>query len=572
MIDEILVENMFRNPEGNAVIFDSLLLEKAAGEEYFRLLLDTSALDVTRSGDRIESVRAFCGMNQTMYEVEAPLFCDASGDGALGFLGGAAFRIGAESGTEFDEGVAPSEEFGSLLGHSIFFYSKDVGRPVRFTPPAYAFDVSTLTVSPWRSFTASDYGCKLWWIEYGDRPDTIHDTEKIKWELRRSIYGLWDHIKNSDTLHDNYMLRQHDIVDRVEHPEAVAYGGWAIDLHPADGIFSEREAAAFLWAPSVNQIPSGACRNVPNLLLAGRLVSASHVAFGSTRVIGTGATMGQAVGMADALCAKSGEEPADLLDPRRMQALRRELQRSGQYIPGFAQQDPDDLSQQADLTASSEYVLDELPADGPLVALDRSRAQLLPLPPGRLPQFTFTVDVSAPTTLKTEVRTGDRADSFTPDVVLGTCDIDLLPGASQQVKVDIAGELTRSGYVFVCLMANEHVAVHASSRRLTGVLSLYHRDTQERDDDIGHPRAEFWPPERRPAGRNLAVAVQPALLPFAAANIRNGSARPTSRPNAWVAKYGDRRPRLTLRWPEPVRISRVDLSFETDSSFQWSLC
>jgi hypothetical protein len=196
VIDEILVENMYRNPEGNAVIFDTVLLEKAVSESNITLLLNTTAIAAAMDGDRIGAVTAFCSQNSTRYELTAPLFCDASGDGVLGFLAGAAYRMGAESTEEFGELFAPDESFGGLLGQSIYFYSKDVGVPVAFVPPAYALqDISE--IPRWRSFTTKVQGCRLWWIEYGGRLDTVHDTEAIKWELWKIVYGVWNHLKNS---------------------------------------------------------------------------------------------------------------------------------------------------------------------------------------------------------------------------------------------------------------------------------------------------------------------------------------------------------------------------------------
>src|SRR4051794_26796887 len=95
VIDEILVENVFRNPEGNPLLVDALLLEKAVAEPNITLLLNTAVFELTkRDADTIESVRAFCSQNSTRYELSAPLFCDASGDGIIGFMAGAAFRMG----------------------------------------------------------------------------------------------------------------------------------------------------------------------------------------------------------------------------------------------------------------------------------------------------------------------------------------------------------------------------------------------------------------------------------------------------------------------------------------------
>ncbi len=589
VLDEFLVENTFRNREGNPVLVDTVLLDIVAREPNITLLLDTAAIDVEKTGERISSVRAFCSMNQTMYDVRAPLFCDSSGDGALGFLAGAAHRIGAEASDEFGEGFAPTEEFGTLLGHSIYFYSKDVGHPVTFRAPSYALDIASLPNTMWKSFAARDHGCRLWWIEYGGRLDTIHDTEKIKWELWRIVYGLWDHVKNSGEFPDadnltlewvglipgrresrrfegQYMLRQQDIVDQVQHHDAVAFGGWSIDLHPADGIFTEHETSKHIWSRGPYQIPYRCLvsATVPNLFLAGRVISASHVAFGSTRVIGTGAHMGQAVGMAAAQCARDGLAPADLLAPDRMRVLQRELLRTGQHIPGVALDDPDDLARSADISASSEYIVAELPDDGPTVRLDRSRAQMLPLPAGQLPQVSFTVDVAAATTLRVEARAGHRPDGYTPAVLLGAQEVELDAGAGQRVKLDIDGVVDQPRYVFFCLMANKDVSVRTSERRVTGLLSVVHTFNQDADDKLGRPRIEFWAPERRPAGHNLAVAIDPPLSPYTPANITNGYARPTTHPNAWVADPEDPAPTLLLRWPDEQRIQTLTLSFDTD--------
>jgi hypothetical protein len=88
--------------------------------------------------DTISAVHAFCPQNSTRYVLRAPLFCDASGDGIVGFMAGAAFRMGAESKEEFGEGFAPDAEYGQLLGHSMYFSTKDVGQPVKFVAPSWA--------------------------------------------------------------------------------------------------------------------------------------------------------------------------------------------------------------------------------------------------------------------------------------------------------------------------------------------------------------------------------------------------------------------------------------------------
>lgn len=595
VIDEILVENWHRNPEGNPLIFDTILLEKVMLEPNITLLLNTAVFDGEMNDTRIRSVRAFCAQNSTMYELSAPLFCDASGDGVVGFQAGAAFRMGAESQEEFGEKFAPSAEYGELLGHSLYFYTKDTGRPVRFVPPAYALDDIT-KIPRYRRFNSKEFGCQLWWIEYGGRLDTVHDTETIKWELWKVVYGVWNHIKNSGQFPEaetmtlewvgtipgkresrrfegDYMLTQHDVVEQREHPDAVAFGGWSIDLHPADGIFSEKPGCNQWHSKGIYQIPYRCLysRNVPNLFLAGRIISASHVAFGSTRVMGTSAHVGQAVGMAAALCVQSGQQPRDLTNPERMAQLQQELLKTGQHIPGHILHDPADLTHQATITASSEFVLTELPPDGPLQPLTDSAAQMLPLSAGPVPQMTAWVTASQDTTLTIELRQSSKAQNHTPDVTLQTLTIPLRKG-KQAVSLPFEATLTEPQYVFVCFLKNEHIQLQYSNLRLTGVLAVFNKTNpavsnygkQEPTEDIGVETFEFWCPERRPKGHNIALRMESGIQLFGADNVRNGLQRPTNQPNAWLANPTDPNPTLTLSWPSNQQISRIELFFDAD--------
>lgn len=197
LVDEILVENLHRNPEGNPLILDTILLEKVYDEPNIQLFLNTALVGCSKDGDRISEIQAFSSQSSLMFSVKAQQFIDCTGDGALSFLAGAPFRIGAEQRDEFGEKFAPSSEYGHLLGHSIYFYSKDAGRPVSFTAPSYALKDVENQIPRFRSFNTKEMGCNLWWIEYGGRLDTVHDTEEIKWELWKVVYGVWDYFKNS---------------------------------------------------------------------------------------------------------------------------------------------------------------------------------------------------------------------------------------------------------------------------------------------------------------------------------------------------------------------------------------
>ena len=601
VIDEILLENLYRNPEGNALIYDTILLEKVVLESDITLLLNTAVYSVEmdeekRSGspNRIKSVSAFCSQNSTTYELIAPLFCDASGDGIMAFQAGAAFRMGAESKEEFGEKFAPSADYGELLGHSMYFYSKDTGKPVRFVPPAYALQDIT-QIPRFRSFNVNDYGCRLWWIEYGGRLDTVHHTETIKWELWKVVYGVWNHIKNSGQFPEaenltlewvgqipgkresrrfegDYMLTQQDIVEQRTHDDAVAFGGWSIDLHPADGVFSEKPGCNQWHSKGIYQIPYRCLysRNVENLFLTGRIISASHVAFGSSRVMGTSAYVGQAVGMAAAVCTRHQVRPA-LLTGDRLTTLQTELMKTGQHIPGLRLHDECNLVHQARLSTSSELLLSELPPDGPRIHLHHSAAQMLPLVPGPVPKLTCWVTADEDTTLTVELRRSSHPDNHTPDVTLETRQISLQKG-KQSISLCFDVQMTDRTYAFVCFIQNKAISVQGSQLRVTGLLSVFNKTNpavsnygkQEPTDDIGVDAFEFWTPERRPNGHNLAFRIEPGLRPFAVKNIRNGIQRPTHQPNAWVADPTDTNPTLTVHWDSPRQIREVVLHFDTD--------
>jgi hypothetical protein len=598
VVDEILVENLHRNPEGNAVLFDTILLDKVIAEPNIRLLLNTAVVDLDKEGsDRIASVTAFCSQNSTRYTVAAPLFCDASGDGILGFLSGAAFRMGAESRQEFGEGFAPEESYGELLGHTIYFYSKDTGKPVRFIPPSYALaDVALLP--HYKQIRARDSGCAFWWFEYGGRRDTVHDTEEIKWELWQVVYGVWNYIKNSGKFPEaenltlewvgtipgkresrrfegDVILKQQNLVEQTKWEDAVSFGGWAMDLHPADGVYSDLSPCTQWHSKGAYSIPYRALysRNIRNLFLAGRIISASHVAFGSARVQATCANSAQAVAMAAVACSRKGLLPADLAGPEHMHALQQDLLKTGQFIPGAVLLDPADLAQSARIDASSRYVIREMRSDGTTSALDRSRAMLLPVAAGPVPTITVVLNASSDTTLEVELRTSSRRGNFTPDRIRGRLRLPVAAGEGQRVTIRFDEvQIAEAQYAFLCLMRNDAVAVHLTTQRLTGILSLSQSMNaavarsarQEPPAGTGVDTFEFWLPSRRPGGKNFAMVFDPPLDPFPPENVVNGLARPTIGTNAWVASPDDAAPTLVLRWPQPQKIGRIELGFDTD--------
>lgn len=595
VVDEILLENMQRNPEGNPVIFDTVLLDKIYQESNIKLLLNTAVYDLEKSdADEISSVKCFCSQNSTEYILTANLFCDASGDGILGFLAGAAFRMGAENKEEFGEKFAPDQEYGELLGHSIYFYSKDTGKPVKYIAPSFALEDIT-KIPRFKSFNAKEFGCKLWWLEYGGRMDTVHESENIKQELWKVVYGVWNYIKNSGEFPEaetmtlewvgsipgkresrrfegDYMLTQQDIVSQHQHDDAIGYGGWSIDLHPADGVFSNKPGCNQWHSKGIYQIPYRCLysRNIKNLFLTGRIISASHVAFASSRVMATGAYLGQAVGMAAFIAKKNGLQPKELNKTEIMKSLQLELMKSGQHIPGMNITDAADLAQSAAITASSEMHLDEIPF-GFMKNLDISAGQMIPLQAGQVPSFTFSLESSEETTLQVELRISTKSGNFSPDELLEIQQIPVKTG-TQVLSTTFGSKLNENAYVYLCFRKNPAVKLGFSNTRITGVLSVFNSvnkavsnfGSQKPTEDIGVDEFEFWCPQRRPEGHNIALKIDPPLNPFVVEQLKNGIGRPVNEPNAWVSSITDQNPKISLKWAAQTNINRIELCFDTD--------
>jgi hypothetical protein len=595
LINEILIENVYRNAESNPLIFDTILLEKVVEEKNITLLLNTAVFGLDKkSEDEIKSVKAFCSQNSTQYEITSPLFCDSSGDGIVAFLAGAAFRMGAEAEQEFGEKFAPTKEYGELLGHSMYFYTKDTGRPVKYVAPSFALKDIT-KIPRYRKFSVKDQGCNLWWLEYGGRLDTVHDTEQIKWELWKVVYGVWNHIKNSGQYPEaenmtlewvgtipgkresrrfegDYILKQQDIVEQQHFNDVVAFGGWSIDLHPADGVFSEKPSCNQWHSKGIYGIPYRCyySKNVSNLFIAGRIISATHVAFGSSRVMGTCAHGAQAIGMAASLCKKYSLNPA-AIGKSHLTELQLELLKSGQHLPGLVLKDEADLVQKALSIKARALILTEIPDSDLWKTIRNATAQMLPVQAGKMPAVTLNVNALTDTTLTVQLRKSSKSFNHTPDLILETKDITLYRGIN---KLDLAFEVefTEDCYAFITFLKNEDVEIAYSNKIISGILSVFNSinpavsnyGKQEPTEDIGVETFEFWCPQRRPEGQNIAMTITPGLNVFSAGNLRNGLQRPVASPNAWVANYNEIEPEITITWETETEISEIILSTDCD--------
>jgi hypothetical protein len=186
----------------------------------------------------------------------------------------------------------------------------------------------------------------------------IDEIELIRDHALRVTYGNWSFLKNhaayrakfahrrlawvahiggkreSRRLLGDVILCQQDIENGRRFPDASVTTTWGIDLHyPSPENTKHFPGWEFRSVARTKPIKPYAIpfrtlysRNVPNLLMAGRNISVTHVALGTVRVQRTTGMMGEVVGMAASLCKEHGTTPRGVYEDHleELKALMRE--------------------------------------------------------------------------------------------------------------------------------------------------------------------------------------------------------------------------------------------------------
>ena len=343
-------------------------------------------------GGRIASVEARGTLDGTRSRWAGRLFVDCTGDGWLGVFAGAKRMYGREAASEYGEAQAPEVRDNLTMsgclacgtaevvryGHMYIGYmQRRVGdEPVPYETPEWA------KVLPPDFTRRVKHPNGEWWLEHGGRFDDLEDPERARDELVRINFAYWGWLKNEwqkkdeikcnelvEISHMNgrregyrlvgdYIMTANDCLQGRLFDDRVAYGGWPLDTHDPLGIDNPRGNGFWKRHPRVPiyTIPFRCLYsvNVPNLMMAGRNISATHIALGSTRVMATIMTLGQAVGTAAAEMLKADLMPREYgADPARIRRLQQLLLKDDQSIPGVRNEDPDDLARTAKVTATS---------------------------------------------------------------------------------------------------------------------------------------------------------------------------------------------------------------------------
>lgn len=265
----------------------------------------------------------------------APLFCDATGDGTVGFLAGADYRIGREGRDEFGEPSAPEQPDNMTMGTSVQWRSRELNPGEKPGFPKFSYGLE------FNDSTCHRTPVGEWTWETGMHADQLNAFERVRDYGMLVAYSNWSYIVNSlglfpdrkldwvayvggkretRRLLGDYILKEDDLVKRVSHEDASFTTTWSLDLHFPDPENSRQFPQGAFIASNRHVFihPYGVpyrclySRNVPNLFMAGRDISCTHCALGSVRVMRTTAMMGEVVGMAAALCKRHATSPREI--------------------------------------------------------------------------------------------------------------------------------------------------------------------------------------------------------------------------------------------------------------------
>ena len=355
IIEEIRLENIYRNPTCNWQVWDHVLWNFCVREPNLTVLLNTSVMECATNGNTIVSVTGWDLISYTRVTVRAKIFIDCSGDGILR-LSGAAYMKGRESRSDFGESYAPEKGNLTVMGSTLLVIEEPTGvvkEPSAMPETALKYDGYA---EPPDGSRDCYWSCGS--LEWGGETNTIEAASHIRDNLYRWSYGLWERNKaahaedpqgrvwertfvsslpgkrESVRFIGDYILTQNDLLaEGRAFKDNIGHGGWPMDDHFSAGLHGEKQTV-FNKCPKVYGIPYRILysRNVENLMFAGRDVSVTHMALSSTRVQGTTSVLGQAAGTAAAIAVRRGTTPRGVYE-KHLEELQDTLQWQDQFIP-----------------------------------------------------------------------------------------------------------------------------------------------------------------------------------------------------------------------------------------------
>ena len=298
--------------------------------------LNTAVVGVEREENRITAVicRSCVTGKETRYR--AKLFSDCTGDAVLARMMGAETMYGTEPRERFGESLAPDKARDEVMGQSVLWLTKDAGHPCGFPDVDFGIEIN-------------EDNCLYvkggdWEWESGQYRNQALDAEYIRDYAMMAIFANFSYLKNHSARKEEFrntvldwvspiggkresyrvvgdlVMTQNDIDSKIPYPDGTAAITWDIDLHYPDPKYRDIYPEPFrscayhrgIHAPCPIPYRCLYSRDVDNLFLGGRIISASHIAFAAIRVMRTLGQLGEVVGMAAAVAKSHSATPREV--------------------------------------------------------------------------------------------------------------------------------------------------------------------------------------------------------------------------------------------------------------------
>jgi hypothetical protein len=572
ILGEMKLKNLYRNPEANVLFWDEVLFDTVLDEKNIQLFLNTHVNRVVLDGNTcIKEVGGYQQGTEKEFLFESDVFIDASGDGSVGFLAGLDFIMGREGKEVYGEKLAPEYSDENGLGSSIFFHSKSVDEPVSYIPPDFAYsheEIAKILGKGGRIVNEHMNGTDFWWLEFGGTMDTIRDNQDITIELKRIVFGIWNYIKNSGLFEaDNltlewvgtlpckresrrfkgaHILKQQDIEENKFIDDGVCYGGWYMDFHPPEGIYSSEnfcsQTPVALYAIPMRSLYS---RKIHNLLFVGRTISVTHSVFSSSRIMNTCALTGQAAGMIAAYMVQKEQKNFQIFE-NYLKELQLDLIKNDMFIPGITRDDVTDSAKNAVITASSVRSM-ENSTSYTLLPLKDDFYFLFP-GLGADAALDLLLNFDEDCILDADIyecaypagfQLGEKIQSFSIQ-----SDSNIKSRDSQYYRLPFAGNLGTS--YFLVLKRNEKCKINISNESCTGFIGRFKK----------HKR--MYHPSFKTEGVESF---------YKAENISSEYNRPYVYPHLWMSQ-DEKQSWLQLKWDQKIDINEIRIFFNPDLSVE----
>lgn len=316
---------------------DDKKLKVVLAEKNITLFLGYSVTKVEKKENGISAIIAAEATKQNHIRICGKLFSDCTGDAYLATLAGAESRMGREAKSEFDEHLAPEKADGMTMGVSVEWYCEDWNTPCEFPDSLdWGLKLDEYSVEPVHRAN--------WYWEVGMLDDQLADAEKIRDYGMYVAYSTFSYCKNryskkedwlcthltwvshvsgkreSCRIIGDYILKEQDLTRPILHEDATCTTTWRIDQHyPLEKNVKEYPGAEWLSVGVLTPIDfyplPYRCfysKDISNMFMAGRNISVTHIALGSTRVMRTCGMIGEVVGMAASICSKRDVMPRDI--------------------------------------------------------------------------------------------------------------------------------------------------------------------------------------------------------------------------------------------------------------------